>query len=61
MRRPRMTHTRTFVEMEVSKRTFDEIAGKLREAGYHHAFLDDPGTVIDMHGIALVLEGRDDG
>jgi hypothetical protein len=42
--------TYTYVEMEVSAATYDEIAGKLRAAEYDHAFHD--GT-IDMHGIGL--------
>lgn len=44
------TGTRTFVVLAVSKKTFDEIHTKLREAGYTHAF---EGGLIDMHGIAL--------
>lgn len=43
-----MTHT--FVTMEVSRAAYDEIAGKMRDAGYGHAFVDG---LIDMHGIAL--------
>lgn len=43
-----MTHT--FAELEVSAAAYDEIAGKLREAGYGHAFVDG---AIDMHGIGL--------
>lgn len=42
--------TYTYVELEVSAAAYDEIAGKLRAAGYDHAFQD--GT-IDMHGLAL--------
>lgn len=44
--------TRTYAVLEVSRATFDEIADKLREAGYGHAF-DDGGRTIDMHGIGL--------
>lgn len=51
--RPRLTHTRTFATLEVSGAAYDEIAAKLLEADYGHAFIDD---AIDMHGIALVRE-----
>lgn len=44
-----MTHT--FARLEVSPELFDEVAEKLRAAGYHHAFVDE---AIDMHGIGLV-------
>lgn len=44
-----MTHT--FATLQVSAEAYDEIAGKLKSAGYDHAFVDD---VIDMHGIGLV-------
>jgi hypothetical protein len=47
------TGTRTFVILEVSKATYDEIHGKLRAAAYNHAF---EGPLIDMHGIALEQE-----
>lgn len=50
----RVTHT--FVDLEVSQATYDEIAGKLREAGYDHAFIK--GGAIDMHGIGLVVAYR---
>jgi len=43
----------TFVLMEVSQQAYDEIAKKLRDAGYDHVFGDD--GEMDMHGIALVL------
>ena len=53
-----MPTTHTFVTMEISAAAYDEIASKLLEAEYNHAFLDgaaaDGGTAIDMHGIALV-------
>lgn len=45
-----LTHTRTYATLEVSKPAFDEIAKKLREARYDHAFQDG---LIDMYGIAL--------
>lgn len=44
-----MTHT--YAILEISQVAYDEIAAKLREAGYHHAFNAD--GEIDMHGIAL--------
>lgn len=46
-----MTHT--YATLEISAKAFDEIANKLNDAGYYTAF-DDRGTLIDMHGIALV-------
>lgn len=45
--------TYTYARLPVSKPTYDEIAGKLRDAGYHHCFEDGD---IDMHGIGLVVE-----
>ncbi len=48
-----MTHT--YATLEISAQAFDEIARKLKDAGYDTAF-DDRGTLIDMHGIALVLQ-----
>lgn len=44
-----MTHT--FATLQVSAEAYDEIADKLKGAGYGHAFVDD---AIDMHGIGLV-------
>lgn len=54
-----MRTTHTFVELEVSAAVYDEIAAKLREADYDHAFIQerDGSVVIDMHGIALKKEG----
>lgn len=51
--------TRTYATMEVSKATFDEIAAKMRDAGYDHVFLNR-GETIDMHGIALEMEEQND-
>lgn len=42
--------TRTFAVLEISESAYDEIASKLREAGYDHAFVSG---AIDMHGITL--------
>lgn len=47
--------TYTYAILDVSQRSFDEIARKLRDADYHHAFDRD---VIDMHGIALRGDDR---
>lgn len=45
-----MTHT--YATMDVSAKTFDEIAGLLKAAGYDHG-MHDFGRIIDMHGIGL--------
>ena len=52
-----MTHT--VATLEVSDRTFQEIAGKLRAAGYGHLFMSDGS--IDMYGISLACELRGTG
>lgn len=55
----RQTHT--YAELEVSAATFDEIAGKLKAAGYDHAFMEgihENGTAIDMQGIGLTQPVR---
>lgn len=56
--------TYTYVLMYVSQDAYDEIAKRLRDAGYDHVFHDDgPGEpAIDMHGIALkrMPEGAED-
>jgi len=51
-----LRQTHTYAELEVSPGTYDEIAGKLRVAGYDQAFASD-GT-IDMHGIGLTREAE---
>lgn len=43
--------TYTFATLDISQVAYDEIAAKLRAAGYDQAFLED--GQIDMHGIAL--------
>lgn len=53
--------TYSYVILPVSKAAFDEIAGKLRAAGYDQAFHDEEdgglvGLVIDMHGLALQVD-----
>ena len=51
----RQTHT--YAVLEVSHAAFVEIAAKLRQAGYNHAFQPEDGKLlIDMNGIALVSE-----
>lgn len=45
-----MMSTRTFAIMEVSRSVYEEVAERLRAAGYDHAFVDGD---LDMHGIAL--------
>jgi hypothetical protein len=46
--------TYTYAILEVSAAAYEEIAEKLKAAGYQHAFhKDGRDTVIDMHGIAL--------
>jgi len=52
MARPFRTVTHTCAQLEVSRRTYDEISELLRDAGYDEAFMQD-GT-IDMHGIGLI-------
>lgn len=47
--------THTFVTLGLSDAAYDEIAQKLRAAGYNHCFMDDDGT-IDMHGIGVTRE-----
>lgn len=47
-----MTHT--YATLPVTRDTYNEVADKLREAEYGHAFINEgEGEVIDMHGIAL--------
>jgi hypothetical protein len=46
--------THTYAVLELSKAAHEEIATKLRAAGYDHSFMED--GVIDMHGIAVALE-----
>src|SRR3546814_19413342 len=43
--------TYSFATLDISRRAYDEIARKLRAAGYEHAFLKD--GLIDMQGIGL--------
>ncbi len=49
--------THTYVILDISPNAFREISGKLRDAGYDHAFHQDGDReVIDMHGIAVAEE-----
>lgn len=50
--RPHVRVTHTVAEMELSATAYNEIAEKLREAGYDHVF--DENGMIDMHGIGLI-------
>lgn len=46
--------TYTYAILEVSPEAYNEIARKLKDAGYHGSFdKDDGAEIIDMHGIAL--------
>lgn len=51
-----MRQTHTYALLEISAEAYDEIAGKLRAAGYGHAF-GSKGE-IDMHGIAVTRGER---
>jgi hypothetical protein len=54
-----MTSTHTVVTMDVRAAAYDEIAAKLKAAGYDHVFWPDADgdlTKIDMTGIALVRQ-----
>jgi len=46
--------THTYVLLELSRAAYDEIARKMREAGYDQAF--DAEGEIDMRGIAVTRE-----
>lgn len=50
-----MRTTHTYAVLEITFEAWEEIADKLRAAGYDHAF---DGDVIDMHGIAVKPEGK---
>ena len=53
-----MTYTHTYAILDVSQATYDEIADKLRDAGYREAFIEqrDGRVAINMHGIAIAAE-----
>lgn len=49
-----LRQTHTFAELELSPAAYDEIAEKIREAGYAGVkFVEGPGGPIDMHGIGV--------
>jgi len=50
-----LRQTHTYALLEVSSGVYDEIAAKLRAAGYDHAFDIHTGA-IDMQGIGLVKQ-----
>jgi hypothetical protein len=50
-----ISHTYTYVELEVDEHTYSFIEKKLKAAGYNHVFHD--GT-IDMTGIALTKKPK---
>jgi len=43
--------TYTIAELPISQAAYDEIAGKIKAAGYGHVF--SPSGLMDMHGIGL--------
>jgi len=45
--------TYTYVELNVSESTYNEVKQLLEEAGYGHCFMEE--GAINMHGMALVL------
>jgi hypothetical protein len=52
-----MRSTYTYVTLEVSESAYNEIATKLKNAGYDHVFHKEGSRVlIDMHGLALDVE-----
>ncbi len=54
-----MTHTRTFVLLEVSKSAFEEIKKRIIDAGAQELIDEERGQVrLQMDGIALVEEGK---
>lgn len=61
--RHRRSMTYTYAILPVSRAAFEEIAAKLRAAGYDHVFHEDEGgTIIDLHGVAIQAEeGGADG
>lgn len=49
--RPRPRSTHTLASLGVSDSTYNEIANRLREAGYSHAFCDEG---VDLSGLMMV-------
>lgn len=52
-----MRSTHTYARLPLSQEAYDEIAAKLKAAGYGHAF--DSNGDIDMHGIGVCVEEED--
>jgi hypothetical protein len=50
--------THTLAELELSPAAYEEIANKLLDARYDHAFLGE-GGMIDMSGIAITRKKPD--
>lgn len=46
-----MSHS--YALMPIPKAVFDDVRGRLKEAGYDHA-IHDEGKTLDMHGVALI-------
>jgi hypothetical protein len=56
-----LRQSHTFAILELSEAAYNEIRLKLHRAGYEHAFIQqDSRPVIDMHGIAVALENKED-
>ncbi|CAG9256076.1 hypothetical protein [Paraburkholderia caribensis] len=51
--------SRTVATLEISSNAFNEIADKLRAAGYNHLFMVDGS--IDMYGIGLACAPKPTG
>lgn len=51
-----MSGTHTYALLEVSSAAYDEIAKKLKDAGYGHVFSSEGH--IDMHGLALSRQAQ---
>lgn len=56
--RGRLRVTHTYAILDLSPAAYDEIAEKLRAAGYDHSFHED--NIIDMHGIAVKKKETND-
>jgi len=54
-----LNQTHTYAVLEISRKAFKEIEGKLKRAGYEDQFhVEDNARVIDMHGIAIKANGK---
>jgi hypothetical protein len=54
-----MRSTHTYAKLPLSPTAYEEIATKLKDAGYDHAFIGNGD--IDMHGIGVSKEQVPDG